>query len=231
MMNFDRPKFITFEGGEGSGKSTQSKMLHEYLLSKNIKAIHTREIGGTAEAEKMRHLLIHSELMLMSELLLVMAARYEHINKVIIPALLEGSWVICDRFVDSTACYQSGESGLTLEDIYQLHKKLMTVNCDNKTEVAAYLKVKARKFASQGIMPDLTFFMDIPPELGLKRVEARGDANQFERKNISFHYKIYERFKTIESMYPDRFLPVECIDKTIKEIHEDILDKFFHTNI
>lgn len=231
MMNFDRPKFITFEGGEGSGKSTQSKMLYEYLLSKGIKTIHTREVGGTAEAEKMRHLLIHSELMSMSELLLVMAARYEHINKVIIPALLEGSWVICDRFVDSTACYQSGESGLTLEDIYQLHEKLMTVNCDKEAEDTAYPKFRVRKFGLQGIMPDLTFFMDIPPELGLKRVAARGNANKFESKNISFHRKIYKRFKSIESMYPDRFLPIECIDKTIKEIHEDILDKIFHTNI
>ena len=231
MMNFDRPKLITFEGGEGSGKSTQSKMLHEYLLSKGIKAIHTREVGGTVEAEKIRHLLIYSELMSMSELLLVMAARYEHINKVIIPALLEGSWVICDRFVDSSACYQSGESGLTLEDIYKLHKKLMTVNCDNEAKDTAYPKVGIRKFVSQGIMPDLTFFMDIPPELGLKRVAARGDANKFESKNISFHRKIYKRFKSIESMYPDRFLPIECIDKTIKEIHEDILDKIFHTNI
>ncbi|MDA9163874.1 dTMP kinase, partial [Rickettsiaceae bacterium] len=120
-MSFNRPKFITFEGGEGSGKSTQSKMLHQYLLSKNIKAIHTREVGGTVEAEKIRDLLVYSELLSMSELMLVMAARYEHINKVIIPALLEGSWVICDRFVDSTACYQSGDSGLSMDDIYELH--------------------------------------------------------------------------------------------------------------
>jgi dTMP kinase len=154
----------------------------------------------------MRHLLIHSELMSMSELLLVMAARYEHINKVIIPALLEGNWVICDRFVDSSACYQSGESGLTLEDIYELHDKLMTVSYDNAAENITYPKIDMHKFASQGIMPDITFFMDIPPELGLKRAAARGDANKFESKDISFHRTIYKRFKTIESMYKNRFL-------------------------
>ena len=231
MMNIDKPKFITFEGVEGSGKSTQSKILYEYLLSKNIKAIHTREVGGTVEAEKMRHLLIHSELMSKSELLLVMAARYEHINKVIIPALVEGNWVICDRFVDSSACYQFRESGLTLEDIYELHDKLMTVSYDNAAENITYSKIDMHKFTSQGIMPDITFFMDISPELGLKRATTRGGANKFESKDISFHCTIYKRFKTIESMYKNRFLSIECVDKTIREIHKDILDKIFHTNI
>lgn len=222
MMNFDKPKFITFEGGEGSGKSTQSKMLHEYLLSKNIKSIHTREVGGTVEAEKIRHLLVYSELMPMSELMLVMAARYEHINKVIIPALLEGSWVICDRFIDSTACYQSGASGLTMDDVYDLHKKLMIVSYDNEAENIAHPQIDML-----GIMPDLTFFMDVPPEIGLNRAGTRGDANKFEEKNISFHQEVYDRFKTITSRDKDRFLSIESVDKTVEEIHKDILNKIF----
>ena len=186
MTNFDKPKFITFEGGEGSGKSTQSKMLYEFLVSKRIKAINTREVGGTIEAEKIRHLLVYSELLPMSELLLVMAARYEHLSKVIVPALTDGFWVICDRFVDSTACYQSGESGLTI---------------------------------------DLTFFMDIPPEIGLERVAIRGDANKFEAKNIAFHRNIYEKFKSISAMHPDRVVSINCVNKTTDEIHKVVVDK------
>ena len=165
-MNLSKPQFITFEGGEGCGKSTQSKLLYEYLLSKNIPAIHTREIGGTVEAEKIRHLIIYSELKPMSELMLVMAARYEHINKVIIPSLLEGKWVICDRFIDSTACYQSHDSGLNIEDIYELHETLMTYTPKDLGSIGKS-KLDVHKFSTKGIMPDVTFFMDVPPSIGL----------------------------------------------------------------
>lgn len=217
MRNLARPKFITFEGGEGSGKSTQSKKLHEYLLSRNIKSIHTREVGGTKEAEKIRDLLVYSELMPVSELMLVMAARYEHINKVIIPALLDGYWVICDRFIDSTACYQSGESGLGMDDIYELHDKLMLVSDDkNQNSTDHY-----------GVMPDLTFFMNIPPEIGLKRASARGDTNKFEQKNIEFHQEIYNKFLSIKLRDSKRFLSIESIDKSMEEIHQDIINKIF----
>ncbi len=217
-MHFDKPKFITFEGGEGSGKSTQSKMLYEFLLSKRIKAIHTREVGGTIEAEKIRHLLVYSELLPMSELLLVMAARYEHLSKVIIPFLRDGFWVICDRFIDSTACYQSGESGLTIEDIFELHDSLMSVSYKNETE----------DHGPKEIMPDLTFFMDVPPQVGLERVAVRGEANKFEAKDITFHHKIYERFKSIAAMHSDRVVSVNCMNKTVDEIHKVVIDKIFH---
>lgn len=213
MTNFDKPKFITFEGGEGSGKSTQSKMLYEFLVSKRIKAIHTREVGGTIEAEKIRHLLVYSELLPMSELLLVMAARYEHLSKVIVPALTDGFWVICDRFVDSTACYQSGESGLTIDNIFELHRNLINVG-----RASEY-------YGSKAMMPDLTFFMDIPPEIGLERVAIRGDTNKFEAKNIAFHRNIYEKFKSISAMHPDRVVSINCVNKTTDEIHKVVVDK------
>ncbi|CAF0735824.1 unnamed protein product [Didymodactylos carnosus] len=106
MSPAKRGKFITFEGGEGSGKSTQSNMLYQYLLSRNILVDLTREVGGTLSAEKMREVLIYQDLLPMSELLQIMAARYEHVHKRIIPKLNAGTWVICDRFIDSTACYQ-----------------------------------------------------------------------------------------------------------------------------
>ena len=215
MTNFDKPKFITFEGGEGSGKSTQSKMLYEFLLSKQIKAIHTREVGGTIEAEKIRELLVYSELLPMSELLLVMAARYEHLSKVIVPALIDGFWVICDRFVDSTACYQSGESGLTIEDIFELHHNLMGVGRENEY------------YGSKAMLPDLTFFMDIPPEMGLERVAIRGDANKFEAKNMAFHRNIYQRFKSISSSQADRVVSINCANKTADDVHKIVVDKIF----
>jgi dTMP kinase len=222
-MNLSKPQFITFEGGEGSGKSTQSKLLHEYLLSKNIPAIHTREIGGTIEAEKIRHLIIYSELEPMSELLLVMAARYEHINKVIIPALLEGKWIICDRFVDSTACYQSDNSGVSIAGIYELHDILMKYNCGEKYE----LKPEFVSIEDRGIVPDITFFMDLSPNIGLNRATERGDANKFEDKDFDFHNKIYEKFKIIASMHKDRIISVKVDDRSINEIQQFIRESIF----
>lgn len=111
-------KFITFEGGEGSGKSTQSKMLYDYLESKNVNVLLTREVGGTLEAEKIRDILLHSHLLPMTELMLVMAARFEHMSKIIIPALKQGIWVICDRFIDSTAAYQGINSDIGIDKIF-----------------------------------------------------------------------------------------------------------------
>lgn len=225
-MNLSKPQFITFEGGEGCGKSTQSKLLYEYLLSKNIPAIHTREIGGTVEAEKIRHLIIYSELKPMSELMLVMAARYEHINKVIIPSLLEGKWVICDRFIDSTACYQSDESGLNLEDIYELHETLMTYKPEEFDKISKS-KRDAYKFSTKGIMPDITFFMDVSPDIGLNRATERGDANKFEAKKLDFHNKVYQKFKTAASLHNERIVSIDAGDKQIDEIQQFIRGSIF----
>ncbi len=198
-------KFITFEGGEGSGKSTQSKLLVDWLNDNDIKAIHTREVGGTKEAEKIRDVLVYNELKPLTELMLVMAARFEHLHNVIIPNLNKGIWVVCDRFIDSTAAYQSGVSGLSMNDIYNLHHQLMNVKNED---------IK--------IMPDISFFMDISPELGLDRAQARGEINKFDDKNITFHNLIYQNFKKILTKKPKRFINVECLDKTIQEINLEI---------
>ena len=205
IKNWNNPKFITFEGGEGSGKSTQSRKLYEYLVLKGIKVIHTREVGGTKEAEEIRNLLIHQHLYHVSELMLVMAARYEHINKLIVPALRDGYTVICDRFVDSTACYQAGDN-LTIEDIFDLHNKLMRASDDHRV-----------------VMPDVTFFMDLEPQIGIKRSFQTGDVNKFEDKNMNFHQAVYERFKLIASMYIDRIKVINCRNKEIENIHQEVL--------
>ncbi len=217
--------FITFEGGEGSGKSTQSKMLYEYLLSKNIKTIHTREIGGTAVAEKIREIIIHNELLNKSELMLVMAARFEHINKIIIPALLDGVWVICDRFIDSTVCYQSINSDLSINDIYKLHQQLMAVNIKNfaDSSIGAIPQDAAEiKFC---LMPDITFFIDITPEIGLKRTIARGDNNKFEKKQLEFHQQIYDNFKIIAKQHSPRIITILGENNDKLAVHQQIVEK------
>lgn len=196
----NKPYFITFEGGEGSGKTTQSRMLHEYLLSKNQKVVLTREIGGTLEAEKIRELIFNSDLLPMSELLLVMAARYEHIHKVILPALARGESVICDRFVDSTACYQGQIIGIDV--VYKLHKELIS-----------------------NIMPDITFFIDLPPQIAMPRTLARGCNNKFEDKGSTFHQKVYEGFQHIAQIFKDRIIKIEATNLTPRDIHSIIVTK------
>lgn len=195
-------KFITFEGGEGCGKSTQSKMLYEYLLSKNFRVIHTREIGGTIEAEKIRNLLLYSELLPISELMLVMAARYEHVNKVILPALKDNIWVICDRFVDSTACYQGQHPLIGINKVYQLHQENI----------------------SDGIMPDITFLLDLPPELALQRTIGRKDNNKFEDKKLEFHHKVYEEFQTIAQRFKNRIVKIQVDNLDQSQVHQKIVN-------
>ena len=196
-------KFITFEGGEGSGKTTQSKRLFEYLKSQNIKSIWTREIGGTPVAEKIRDVILHNEMDAMTELLLVMAARKEHVDKVILPALNAGIAVICDRFVDSTLCYQG--SILGRERVLELHALCIG-----------------------DIYPDLTFFIDVPVEEGLKRAGARGGNNKFEDKDISEHERIRENFLDLAKVFHKRMKLIDGMQSE-DDVSEEI-QKIFLNN-
>lgn len=226
-----RPNFISFEGVEGCGKSTQSRLLYEYLLSKDIPTVYTREIGGTVEAEKIRYLMLHSQLQLVSELMLVMAARYEHINQVIVPALLAGKIVICDRFIDSTACYQSEDSGLNIQDIYLLHEVLMTYRLDdvNGMSTSRLDILDKYKATTKGIMPDLTFFIDLPPRIGLNRAIMRGKTNKFEKETLDFHDIVYKKFKSISSLYPSRIISISAEHVTINQMHGMIINYIFNS--
>lgn len=227
MINLNTPKFITFEGGEGSGKSTQSQKLYEYLSKNNIKVILTREIGGTDIAEKLRNIVLHEKMMSISELLIIMAARYDHIINVIIPALLDGSSVICDRFLDSTACYQHDKSEITMDYIYNLHTYLMRVHLKKYFEQNYTMNNTSKKrlhdILQNGILPDITFFMDLPPAFGLDRAISRGDVNKFEAKSLKYHTKIYNAFKDVAKLYPKRVKTIDCQNKAIEEIHTNIL--------
>lgn len=191
--------FITFEGCEGCGKTTQSKKLHKYLSSKGQKTLWTREVGGTIAAEKMREILIHEELSPKAETLLIMSARAEHIEKVIYPALKNGEIVICDRFLDSTVAYQGSNSSLSKEDILFWHQEILS-----------------------NFLPDITFFMDLSPEQSLKRAIKRGDVNKFEAKPASYHQNAYQTFSELCHNFPERIIRINASESE-DIIHQNII--------
>ena len=194
-----RALFITFEGGEGSGKTTQSKRLQEYFHQKNIPSIWTREIGGTNIAESIRDLIVHNEMDITTELLLAIAARNEHLIHVIMPALEKREIVICDRFVDSSLCYQGYKLGI--ETVLKFHQQVLG-----------------------SIMPDISFFIDVPVEEGLKRAVKRGGNNRFESMPIETHEKFRQCFHQLVEMFPERIIKIDGL-KSEDEISEIIIEK------
>ncbi|MCC8371064.1 MAG: dTMP kinase [Rickettsia endosymbiont of Stiretrus anchorago] len=197
MSKLKQGTFITFEGGEGIGKSTQCQMLYEYLKSQNIPVILTREVGGTNVAEKIREILVHTDLLPMSELLQAMAARYDHMVKKIIPVLQAGNIVICDRFIDSTACYQGLELENGIELVYNLHKDLMPP-----------------------LMPDITFFIDVESSIAIERVNSRNMSNKFDVRGLDFYNKIYDCFKGLSKKFPERIVTIKASDLNPEQVHE-----------
>lgn len=183
--------FITFEGGDGSGKSTQVNLLKDYLDNLNFETIKTREPGGTPSAEILRDLLTTGEVEKwtpMSEALLMWASRYEHLIQVIEPALNSGKNVICDRFYDSTYAYQGVAHNLGIDKMEKLKKIIIG-----------------------DIEPDVTFVLDIDPKLGLKRsLDRSNQENRFENYNIDFHNKIRSAFLEIAKKNKNRCVVVDA---------------------
>ena len=176
--------FITFEGGEGGGKSTQCRLLAEGLRAAGYEVVLTREPGGTPEAEEIRALLLSGapeKWSPMAETLLFFAARTLHLERKIRPALAAGQIVICDRFVDSTRAYQGAAGGVSLDDIAALTRMVVGTT-----------------------MPDLTFYLDIDPEVGLARAGRLGPADRFESRKLSFHRELRTAFQE---------LALECSDR------------------
>ncbi|MEM7651378.1 MAG: dTMP kinase [Pseudomonadota bacterium] len=194
--------FITFEGGEGSGKTTQINRLAQTLSQLGHKVITTREPGGTPEAEKVRELLVQrdgGEWTPMSEILLLFAARIQHVHHIIKPALEEGKIVICDRFTDSTMAYQGYGHEMDLEQIKSIDE--LTLG---------------------GFKPDLTLILDIDPEEGLKRSDRRLAAEQFqvthredryEQLDIEFHKRLRNGFLEIAKNEPERCHVIPAIQE------------------
>lgn len=189
--------FITFEGGEGSGKTTQSKRLAKHLQSQGKEAIWTREPGGTEIAEKIRAILVGEDIDVRTELLLAVAARVEHYKDVIKPALDDGKIVICDRFIDSSLAYQGRE--VPMDDVIAIHKIIFG-----------------------DMMPDKTFLVKVPVEVGLQRASARSDANRFEDMDPTVHQQIYDNFEEIDTMFPDRIVTIDG-NRPQDEVFADIL--------
>lgn len=203
--------FITIEGPDGAGKSTQIKLLHDFLLSLGHTVVLTREAGGTPLAEKIRSLIFTRDAgdwEFFSEVLLLYAGRLEHVEKKIKPALSKGQIVISDRFADSTVVYQGYGRGVELERIYDVEK--LTLN---------------------GFKPDLTLILDIDVKKGLERTgvrfgeeDAGGDTeDKFESLGIPFHEKIRAGFLDIAQKQPDRCVVINA-DQSIEGIAKDIQD-------
>ena len=191
----DNGRFISLEGGEGAGKSTQANKLKKYLESKGKEVVLTREPGGSLGAEELRNLLVSGKEDRwdpISETLILYAARREHWVKTIQPSLCQGSWVISDRFSDSTIVYQGFGKGVDRDLIEDLH--LLTLG---------------------KIYPDLTFFLDIPAELGLKRSSHRDKKTEtldtrFENMNLAFHERLRNGFKTLSVHNPGRIISIDA---------------------
>ena len=188
-----RGRFITFEGGEGSGKSTQIKTLAERLNAAQLRTLVTREPGGSPGAEIIRHLVLSGMGKLLgpdTETLLFAAARDDHVRTVIEPALKQGIWVLCDRFSDSTRAYQ-GKVG----------------------QVAPALLNAMQRVTIGDLKPDLTVILDIPVEVGMKRAAARrgtGAADRFEAEDIKFHQDLREAYRQIAAEDPQRCVLIDA---------------------
>ena len=196
-------KFITVEGTDGSGKSTQLKLLMDYLGTKNCDVVFTREPGGTEISEKIRAIILdinNKEMTDMTEALLYAAARAQHVQQKIIPAINEGKIVICDRFVDSSVAYQGAARGLGADNIMQINS-----------------------FALNGIMPDLTLFFDLPPEKGILRKKNEKELDRLESEKLDFHVNVYEGYKKLCSQYPDRIKAISA-DDTVENINRQVIE-------
>lgn len=183
-------RFITFEGGEGAGKSTQVKLLAERLRVLGHPVVETREPGGSPGAEAMRHLLlagIAKPLGSDAEAMLFAAAREDHVTSVIRPALAAGAWVICDRFVDSTRVYQGVLGGVDERLLRALDR--VTVGTT---------------------MPDLTFVLDVPPDVGLARAGKRGQIpDRFESEDLAYHDRLRQAFRHVAESEPNRCVLID----------------------
>lgn len=193
--------FITFEGPDGSGKSTIIKKVYEKLINDGFDIVLTREPGGTPVAEKIRDIILDNSNVALdarTEALLYAASRRQHLVEKIRPALKEGKIVLCDRFLDSSLAYQGGGRNLGVQNVLNINL-----------------------FATENTYPDLTLFFDIDPELGLKRVsqDKKRVADRLDNENENFHEKVYSTFKEIVNTNSQRIITIDA-SKSIAEVTE-----------
>ena len=208
-------RFITFEGGEGAGKSTQAHLLAERLREAGRTVVETREPGGTKRGEKIREFLLSGKAKdfgPMGEAVLFSSAREDHVREVIKPALERGDWVLCDRFSDSTAAYQGAAGGVRPSVIRALER-----------------------VAVGGTMPDLTIILDVPPEAGLRRAlerngedDGESDGDHFESRALRFHEALRDCFMQIAKEAPDRCIVIDAqlpADAVADDVWEAVVER------
>ena len=197
----ERGKFITIDGVEGAGKSTQITFICDYLKAKGVKVILTREPGGTDVGEKIRTLLLSNSTGKMhadTELMLMFAARNEHIQNKIMPALGRGDWVLSDRFTDASYAYQGGGRGLDVERIAQLEQWVL-----------------------QDFTPDMTLLLDVPVEIGMSRVESRGKKDRIELEATDFFNRVRQAYIDRSEQFPERIKLIDS-SQTVEHTKQQI---------
>ena len=195
-------RFITLEGGEGAGKSSQIQVVKDYLEARGIDVVVTREPGGTPVGQEIRNLLVSGDKdkwSPLSETLLILADRAAHLERVIRPALADGKYVVCDRFFDSTRAYQGIAGGLGLEVIHNLQQPVLGTT-----------------------LPDVTLLLDIDPEKGLSRAQKRGGDLRFESKTLAYHQTLRQAFLDFVKQEPERMVVIDA-DRDIEAVSTDII--------
>jgi dTMP kinase len=201
--------FVTFEGGEGSGKSTAVKTVSERLSHEGCKIFLTREPGGDTISEEIRKIILdkrNTDMDPRTEALLYAAARRQHVVKELLPALKRGDLILCDRYIDSSLAYQGGARGLGIDNVLNINL-----------------------FATEGLEPDLTLLFDLDPEIGLKRIAANAgrEVNRLDVEKLPFHKKVRAAFHELAARFPKRYVVIdasqseeevaEIVYQTIKE--------------
>lgn len=198
--------FVTFEGGEGSGKSSCLAKVAKDLQNAGYEVVITREPGGTPISEQIRNVILdkaNTDMDPMTEALLYAASRRQHLVQKILPALRQGKIVLCDRYLDSSLAYQGGARGLGIEKILALNQ-----------------------YAIDGQYPDLTLFFDLEPEVGLERIEENSsrEVNRLDLEKLSFHHKVRDSFLKLMGMFPDRYVRIDA-SKSREEVENSALEQ------
>lgn len=198
--------FVTFEGGEGSGKSSCLAKVAKDLQNAGYEVVITREPGGTPISEQIRNVILdkaNTDMDPMTEALLYAASRRQHLVQKILPALHQGKIVLCDRYLDSSLAYQGGARGLGIEKILALNQ-----------------------YAIDGQYPDLTLFFDLEPEVGLERIEENSsrEVNRLDLEKLGFHHKVRDSFLKLMEMFPDRYVRIDA-SKSREEVENSALEQ------
>ena len=201
MVRFmEKGLFITFEGCEGSGKTTVSKYLYNRLKEEGYDVIYSREPGGVDIAEQIRSVILNVRNTAMdprTEALLYAASRRQHLAEIVLPALKAGKIVLCDRFVDSSLVYQGYARGIGIDKVWELNQ-----------------------FAIDDCMPDMTLYYDVDVETGLSRVRSRGEMNRLDSENVEFHKSVRKAYQMIAEKYPERIVTIDS-NRPLREVEEE----------